>query len=81
MRLFSRLGFGSSLALAGFGAYWVISRTKLNLRRNECRNFVLRVLQSCWERSNTIAFPPEALKELDYPAELIPLMVRRQVNQ
>jgi hypothetical protein len=57
IKLFCRIGLGSVLGLAGFFVFWMIYRKALNRRLGECRDFVLCVLNVCWERSSAVIVP------------------------
>jgi len=67
VRLFSRLGFGSTISLVGFFCLWLGYRRQLSCQRKACRRFITRILHSCWERSNTVSFPVLPEGTLQYP--------------
>jgi hypothetical protein len=67
IRLFSRIGFGSAISLAGFFCLWLGYRKQLSRQRKECRHFITRILHSCAERSPSTLLPLPLGRMLEYP--------------
>lgn len=72
--IFARVAFGAGIGLIGFFGFWLIYWRQLGQMRNECRNFVTSILQSCLEQPGLVLSPLRQAEVIEYPA-------RRQLLQ